>query len=228
MAKRKKLRANKKQAKKTRNKVLNETISAYKKSMKQLQELEARGFVFAETFKKKLYNKIVDMKKPNARTRDFYKKMSYKKELYQQSKGFESEPNKIVSVKEGKRIVRKQNKERKESDSRIYEIRNAIHQYDDGVNAVIRGGHGATTKVDVTEEINRIDKILDNMEEKHTVISDKFKEEVIEDISKIEYGYEDQVELKMNIVTAKLAGGVTDVTLDDMSLIGTPFEDEEN
>lgn len=226
MAKRKKLRVNKNQAKKVKSKVLNETISSYKKAMKQMQELESRGFVFTASFKKKVYNKIVDMKKPNARTRDFYKKISYKKELYKQAKGFESEPNKIVSVKEGKRIVRQHNKETKENNSKIYEIRNAIHQYDDGVNAVIRGGRGATTKVDVTEEINRIDKILDKMEESGTVISDTFKEEVIEDIGKIEYGYEDQVELKMNIITAKLSGGVTDVTLDDMSLIGTPFEDE--
>lgn len=227
MAKRKKLRQNKKVAKKSESKVLNETIKAYKSSMKQLKELENRGFVFKETFKKKLYNSIVNMKKPNAKTRDFYKKMSYKKELYQQSKGFELYPNKIVSVKEGKRVVRQHNKEKKEQNSKVEEIRNAVHQFDDGITVYVDGGKGNTRLMDISEEISELDDILDKMEMTQVFISDSFKEEIIDDIGKLEYGYDDLVIAKINVIKAKLKGGSSEVKIDDMSLIGTPFEGTE-
>lgn len=228
MAKRKKLRANKKQAKKTKSKLLNEIIRGYKKSMKQLQELESRGFVFGESFKKSIYNKIVNMKKPNAKTRDFYKRMSYKKELYQQSKGFESEPGKLVSVKEGKRIVRQRKKETQQiKDSNAQQIRDALTKYETGVDVPIEHGRGATEHVDISTEIDKINSILDDYAKSGKLISDKLREDVVSMINNIEYRYSSYVLSYMDSVVAKLSGGTSETMVTEMDLTGTPFEDEE-
>lgn len=219
------------------NKYQRQLVTAYNRAMKQFTELQKQGYNFTKTTERvmgfeRLQNKLTGtIKKSDI---DYYKKLSKKTELYKRAKSYtDIDSNKTMSVKQGRLNQRRKNiaeKKRLQKELTGYQVaEDMVNSMNDVYKLRDRKSKQAM-EISAVEDKNRLLDIIEGRKYSGRPFSESELSELANLESDMGYIlYADQYYTVMNKIEGALngTGHVIDSDFGEMSMIGTPYEDED-
>lgn len=219
------------------NKYQRQLVTAYNHAMKQYTELQKQGYNFTKTTERvmgfeRLQNKLTGtIKKSDI---DYYKKLSKKTELYKRAKSYtDIDSNKTMSVKQGRLNQRRKNiaeKKRQQKELTGYQVATDMVNSMNDVYKLIDRKSKQAMEISAVEDKNRLLSIIEGRKNN----ARPFSESELSELSNLESDmmymlYGDQYYTVLNKIEGVLngTGRVIDSDFGEMSMIGTPYEDED-